>query len=182
MDDRAWGDHALMLSLQAVRKHATLVFIKPDAIVRGLTGAVMTRLDELRLQIVGAKMIKVSRELAEEHYEALREKPFFEELIQHSCGTLHGIEYVLALVYFGEDAISKVRQVAGATNPEKAEPTSLRGALGRMTTAGIMENVLHASSDERDAEREIKLWFRPEELVMALYPTAESDRKALTWA
>ena len=166
----------------AAQPQATLVIIKPDAICRGLTGAVITRLEELRLQLIGAKIVRVSRELAEEHYKALREKPFFGELIQHICGTLHNVEVVPVLVYYGEDAIARVRQVVGATHPEKAEPTSLRGAFGRMTTAGIMENVIHSSSDEPDAVREIKLWFRPEELVVKLYPTTESARRALQWA
>lgn len=166
-------------------QQATLVIVKPDAIRRGLTGEVLSRLDALGLDVVGAKALRVSRELAQEHYQHLREKPFFGELLEHLCGTLHQVSFVLALVYCGEGAIAKVRQVAGATNPEAAEPTSIRGALGRMTTKGVMENVLHASSDEREAEREIKLWFRPEELLQALYPTRTVDvpnATRLVWA
>jgi len=150
---------------------ATLVLIKPDAIKRGLTGDVLSRLDELRLQVIGAKAVKVSQGFAEEHYKPLRGKPFYDELIRYICGELHGVESILALVYCGPDAIARVRQLAGATNPEQAEPTSIRGAFGRLTTSGLMENVLHASSDEHEAEREIKLWFRPEELLVSLYPT-----------
>jgi nucleoside-diphosphate kinase len=163
-------------------RQATLVIIKPDALCRGLAGAVITRLEGLHLQMIGAKVTRVSRELAEEHYKALRGKPFFGELIQHICGTLHNVEVVPVFVYYGEDAIARVRQVVGATNPEKAEPTSLRGAFGRMTTAGIMENVIHSSSDEQDAVREIKLWFRPEELIVKLYSTKEGARRGLEWA
>lgn len=147
-----------------MRDEATLVLIKPDAIARGLTGAVLTRLDQLGLRVIGAKAVRVSRRLAAEHYQALRGKPFFEGLIQHITGQLHGVNYVLALVYAGPGAIARVRRAAGATNPEQADPASLRGRFGR-NTAGVMENVLHASSDAREAEREIALWFRPGELL-----------------
>ncbi len=152
-------------------EQATLVLIKPDAIQRQLSGLVLARLAEAKLAMLGAKAARVSRPLAEEHYRPLREKPFFGELIQYLCGQLHGVDHVLALVYRGEEAIAKIRQLAGATNPERADPTTIRGAYGRVTTQGVMENVLHPASDEREAEREIKLWFRPEELLVAPYPT-----------
>ena len=145
----------------------SLVLIKPDAIKRKLTGAVLSRLDELDLKLTGAKVVRVGRELAEEHYKPLRSKPFFGELIQYLCGQLHGVDYVLALVYAGPEAVVRIRQLAGATNPEAAEPTTIRGAYGRLTTKGWMENVLHASSDEQEASREIALWFRSEELLSA---------------
>ena len=144
---------------------STLVLIKPDTIRRGLTGAVLSRLDALQLEIIGAKVMRVSQELAEEHYKHIREKPFFRETVDHLRGKLHGVDAVLAFVYWGPDAIERVRITMGATHPEKAAPTSIRGALGRMTTGGLMENVLHASSDPADAEREIRLWFQPHELL-----------------
>lgn len=144
---------------------ATLVLIKPDAIKKGLTGAVLARLDELQLEIVGVKVTRVARALAEEHYKHIRSKPFFEETVQHLMGALHGVETILAFVYWGPDAIERVRRVTGATNPEKAEPRTIRGAFGRNLSTGLMENVIHASSDPVEAEREIALWFRPEELL-----------------
>ncbi len=143
----------------------TLVIIKPDAIKKGLMGAAISRLEPLQLEIVAAKVVHVSRVLAEEHYMHIRSKPFFEETVQHLQGVLHGIPYVLALVLRGERAIERVRQVTGATHPEKADPMSIRGSLGRMHTSGLMENVIHASSDAVEAEREIRLWFKPEELA-----------------
>jgi len=161
---------------------ATLVLIKPDAIARGLVGAVVSRLETLPLALIGAKVAAVSRELAEAHYQALRSEPFFEDLIEHIRGQLHQADYVLALVYAGAGAVAKVRQLAGATNPEQADLTSLRGALGRITTAGVMENVIHASSDDREAEREIKLWFRPDELLGPLYPTKTVPGQIKVWA
>lgn len=148
-----------------MKDQATLVVIKPDAIKRGLAGAVLGRLEQLRLEIVAAKAVRVSRELAETHYRHLREKPFFEELLQHIQGKLHDVPYVLAFVFWGPDAVARVRQMMGATHPEKADPLSIRGSLGRMTTQGWMENILHASENEVEAEREIRLWFTPGELL-----------------
>jgi len=145
----------------------TLVIIKPDGLKKSLTGNILTRLSETKLRIVGAKVVKVSRKMAEEHYAHLKEKPFFQEVIKYLMGDLHGKQYsrVLALAYGGKNAIEKVRQLAGTTNPEEADPTSIRGQYGRLTTTGLFENVLHCSADEKDATREIKLWFKPEEIV-----------------
>lgn len=149
----------------------TLVIIKPDGLKKSLTGNILTRLSETKLEIIAAKIVRVSRELAEEHYSHLKEEPFFEELIRYIQGELHQRKKVMAMVYWGEEAIRKVREVAGATNPEEANPTSIRGQYGRITTKGLYENVLHASANPEDAEREIKLWFRPDEIIFDLYPT-----------
>ena len=151
-------------------EQATLVLIKPDAIQRGLAGAAFSRLEPLQLDIIGAKVVRVNQALAEEHYKQIREKPFFRETVEHLRGKLHGVSYVLAFVLWGPDAIERVRQVTGATNPEKADPMSVRGALGRITSGGVMENVMHASSDPVEAEREIRLWFTPGELLRELTP------------
>lgn len=168
------------------KSQQTLVIIKPDGLKKSLTGNILTRLSETKLRIIGAKVVRVSRELAEKHYAHLKNKPFYEEVIKYICGELHGEPYcrVLALVYRGEDAIEKVRQLAGATNPELAEPTSIRGQYGRLTTAGLFENVLHCSADEEEAEREIKLWFEPDEIVDEIYPTIEVEAKGkkIIWA
>ena len=155
----------------------TLVIIKPDGLKKSLTGNILTRLSEAKLRIVGAKVVRVSRELAERHYAHLKEKPFFEGVIKYICGEVYGEQYkrVLALVYEGDDAIEKVRKLAGSTNPEIAEPTSIRGQYGRLTSAGLFENVLHCSSNAEDAEREIKLWFQPEEIVDGIYPVTEVE-------
>jgi nucleoside-diphosphate kinase len=150
-----------------------LILIKPDGLKKSLTGNILTKLSEAKLVIIGSKVVKVSRELAEEHYKQLKGKPFFEELIQYIQGNLHGEPYnrVLAFVYQGEDAIQKLRRLAGATNPEEADPISIRGAYGRITTKGLYENVIHCSSEPLEAEREIKLWFEPQEIVENVYPT-----------
>ncbi len=154
-----------------------LVLIKPDGLKKSLTGNILTKLSEARLVIIGAKIVQVSRGLAEEHYKHLKAKPFFEDLILYIQGKHHNCERVMALVYQGPDAIDLVRYIGGATNPEEADPTSIRGAYGRITTKGVYENVIHASSDPIEAEREIKLWFKPEEIVFPLYPTQKVVKK-----
>jgi len=151
----------------------TLVLIKPDGMKRRLAGPVIGKLEEANLILIGAKVVKVSIELAREHYAAHVDKPFFKELLDYITGKLHGAPYdrVLALVYEGDDAIKKIRALSGATNPEKAEPNTIRGMYGRITTGNLMENVLHASANSIEAEREIKLWFTPQEIVHQIYPT-----------
>ncbi|MCU0651374.1 MAG: nucleoside-diphosphate kinase [Candidatus Omnitrophica bacterium] len=163
---------------------ATLILVKPDGLKKSLTGNILTRLSETKLEIVASKMSRVSKQLAEEHYKHLKDKPFFKELIQYLQGELHDRRKVMALVYYGEDAITKCRQLAGATNPEEAESTSIRGSYGRITTAGVYENVIHVSSNPSEAEREIKLWFKPEEIIVDLYPAKdviEEKRKTKGW-
>ena len=145
----------------------TLILIKPDGIFRRLSGIVIDRLDAADLQMVAAKMVGVSEDLAQAHYAEHVGKPFYPGLIRYIRGEFHGLKdhRVLAMVYRGENAIAKVRQVAGATNPEQAAPGTIRGSFGRITTAGQFENVLHASAHAADARREIDLWFKPEEIL-----------------
>lgn len=150
----------------------TLVLIKPDGLKKSLTGNILTRLSETKLDIVGAKIVRVSRDLAEEHYKALKGKPFFDDLLKYIMGEYHK-KKVMALVYWGEDAINKVRELCGKTNPEEADSVSIRGAYGRITTAGVYENAIHASANLEDAEREIKLWFQPDEIIVDIYPVTE---------
>lgn len=162
----------------------TLVLIKPDGLKKSLTGNILTRLSETKLEIVATKITRVSRELAEEHYRHMRDKPFFKALIKYIRGELHDRKKVLAMVYWGEDAIKKVRRLTGATNPEEADAVSIRGAYGRITTKGIYENVIHTSTDEKEAEREIKLWFKPDEIIVKFYPVkevVEKEAKRKVW-
>lgn len=163
----------------------TLIIIKPDGLVKSLTGNILSRLSEAKLTIMGAKVVHVSREMAAKHYEHLKDKPFFEELIDYIVGDVHQTRRVLALVYQGEDAIVKIRDIVGDTDPEKANPVTIRGAYGRITTSGVFENVVHASSSPEDAEKEIKLWFEPNEIVEDLYPVKEitlNNVKKIVWA
>lgn len=150
----------------------TLILIKPDGLKKSLTGNILTRLSETKLEIVAAKMVRVSRELAAVHYEHLKDKPFFEDVLKYLMGEFHDRRKVMALVYYGEDAIKKCRQLAGVTNPEEADSTSIRGSYGRITTRGVYENVIHVSANAPDAEREIKLWFDPDEVIVDSYPVS----------
>ena len=164
---------------------ATLVLIKPDGLKKSLTGNILTRLSETKLEIVAAKMVRVSKALAEEHYRHLKDKPFFKEIVQYLQGDLHDRKKVMALIYWGDEAIKKCRDLAGATNPEEAESTTIRGSYGRITTSGVYENVIHVSSNDSEAEREIKLWFKPSEIIVDLYPVKEitqKETKSKIWA
>jgi nucleoside-diphosphate kinase len=171
----------------AVAIEQLLILIKPDGMKKSLTGNILTKLSEARMVIIGAKAVKVSKDLAEAHYYQLKDKPFFRELVDYIQGKVYGEPWdrVLAFVYQGEDAIARMRKIAGATNPEEADPISIRGAYGRITTKGVYENVVHCSSEPSEAEREIKLWFKPEEIVKPIYPTkkitAEKEEKII-WA
>ena len=154
----------------------SLVLIKPDGIVKQLTGDIISKLAETGLKIIGAKVVQVNEELAEEHYQHLKEEKFFDELISYIMGEYH-TKSVLAIVYQGEDSCRKIRKVVGVTNPEIADPTSIRGKYGRITQAGVFENVVHASESHGEAKREIKLWFRPNELLYTIYPTELKEVK-----
>ena len=154
-----------------MENQATLIVVKPDGLKRSLTGNILTRLSETKLEIVAAKMVRVTRELAAEHYQHLRDKPFFDDVLRYLMGEYHDRRKVMALVYWGEGAITKCRSLAGATNPEEADSVSIRGSFGRITTRGVYENVVHVSANPEDAEREIKLWFDPEEIIVYLYHT-----------
>lgn len=164
---------------------ATLVIIKPDGLKKSLTGNILSRLSETKLKIIGSKTVKVDITLAGKHYHHLEKEPFYPELTKYITGELHGENRVMALIYWGEEAISKVRGIAGATNPEEADPVSIRGAYGRILTTGLFENVIHASSSKEESEREIKLWFEPSDIVYPLYPVKEvifEKGKKETWA
>ncbi|MCQ9204978.1 MAG: nucleoside-diphosphate kinase [Omnitrophica bacterium] len=162
-----------------MKEEATLVIIKPDGLKKSLTGNILSRLSESKLKIIGARILKVDIALANEHYRHLQKEPFYPELTKYITGQLHGENRVMALVYFGEGAITKVRELAGATNPEEADPVSIRGAFGRILTTGLFENVIHASSSNEESEREIKLWFGPDEIVQELYPVKEINPESL---
>ena len=153
--------------------------------VKSLPGYLLTRLSETGLKLIAARVVAVSRKLAEEHYKDHRKKFFFEEIVQYLSGRLHGDNKVLAFVYYGDNAIKRARALAGATNPEAADPKSVRGSCGRITTKGIYENVLHVSSTRKECERELKLWFNPDEIYVKLYKTKVlkgQDKTKRVWA
>ena len=159
-----------------MKEEKALVIIKPDGLVKSLTGNIISVLSESKLKIVGAKIVKVSKELAEQHYSNLKpaltkkhgeEKAntIFENILKYMQGEFH-TPRVFAMVYSGENAIEKIRKLAGETNPEKAHPTTLRGKYGRLNSqTQVMENVIHCSDSPENAKKEIDLWFKPEEVV-----------------
>ncbi|AIF69350.1 nucleoside diphosphate kinase [Palaeococcus pacificus DY20341] len=136
----------------------TLVIIKPDAVVRGLIGEIISRLEKKGLRIVGMKMIHIDRELAEKHYAEHKGKPFFEPLIDYVTKAPS-----VVMVVEGRYAISVVRKMAGATDPKDAEPGTIRGDYG-LDVGDAIYNVIHASDSEESAKREIELYFKDEEL------------------
>jgi len=134
----------------------TLVLIKPDAMQRGLAGEVLSRLERRGLRIVGLKLLEVDRVLAERHYGEHVGKPFYEGLVAYitSCP-------IVAAVFEGTDAVEAVRNTMGSTNPRLAAPGTIRGDLG----LEIGRNLIHGSDSRESAERELGLFFRPDELV-----------------
>ena len=90
------------------------MIVKPDGLIKSLTGDVLSRLSKTGLRIIGSKVIKVGQDLANTHYQHLKDKPFFPELIRYITGGLHGENRVMSLIYYGKGAIEKVRQIAGS--------------------------------------------------------------------
>ncbi len=159
-------------------KEPALVLIKPDGISKALVGNVFLKFAQSDLEIVAVRMAEASRSLAEKHYKHLRGKPFFDEIVDYLAGEYHKNSGLIAVIYYGSKAIQKCRQIAGATNPEEAAPQTIRGSFGRITTKGVFENVVHVSSDKEEAEREIKLWFEPDEILVELYPAKTKNMNA----
>lgn len=143
-----------------------LVLIKPDAMVKNLAGNIISELYNLNLKMIGLKLVNVQKELAEQHYEEHKDKPFFEKLVKHITGELHNNENVIAIAYQGENAVQKIRKAAGKTHPEQADFNSIRGKYGRLhSETDCFENVMHASDSPENAEKEISLWFDEKELI-----------------
>lgn len=128
----------------------TFVIIKPDAVKRNLTGVILTEYESNDLHLLKLKMLNATPEILKQHYAEHVEKPFYSDLEQFMLsGPL------VAMVLEGEDAIGKVRKLNGATNPENAEPQSIRGKYGKTTTV----NCVHGSDSLKSSQREIEIWF-----------------------
>jgi nucleoside-diphosphate kinase len=132
------------------------MIVKPDGVQRGRVGAVIERFERRGLKIVGLKMIQVSRELAEQHYAEHRGKPFFEGLV----GFITSSPVVVGVLE-GPSAIDVVRATVGATNPATSAPGTIRADFGLT----IGRNLIHASDGPDAAQREVSLFFSPDELV-----------------
>jgi nucleoside-diphosphate kinase len=134
----------------------TLVLVKPDGVQRGLAGEVISRLERRGLHLVGMKLVRVSRELAERHYAEHRAKPFFGELVDFITSAP-----VVAMVWEGPGAVSLVRATMGATDPAASAPGTIRGDLA----LSIGQNVVHGSDSAPRAAEEVELFFDAGELV-----------------
>ncbi len=134
----------------------TFLAIKPDGVQRGLVGEIISRYESKGFTLVGMKFMKVSRELAESHYDVHKERPFFAGLVEFITSGP-----VVAMVWEGEGVVAAARKIIGATNPLTAEPGTIRGDFG----VDIGRNIIHGSDAVETAQREVSLWFSNDELV-----------------
>ena len=134
----------------------TLIILKPDAVQRSLMGRILTRFEEKGFQVVGAKFMKISQDLASKHYESHKGKKFYDGLVRFMTGSP-----VLVLALRGVNAIEISRKMMGATFGSKAEPGTIRGDFGVSNSF----NLIHGSDSPEAAKRELELFFRPDELV-----------------
>ncbi|HAZ45598.1 MAG TPA: nucleoside-diphosphate kinase [Cyanobacteria bacterium UBA11371] len=134
----------------------TFLAVKPDGVQRQLVGEIVRRFETKGFTLVGLKLMHVSRELAEQHYDVHRERPFFASLVDFITSGP-----VVAMVWEGEGVVASARKIIGATNPLTAEPGTIRGDFG----VSIGRNLIHGSDAIETARREVSLWFKDEELV-----------------
>jgi nucleoside-diphosphate kinase len=136
----------------------TLSIIKPDAVARNIIGKIYSRFEDQGLQIVAAKMVRLTREQAEVFYAVHRERPFYEELIAYMTSGP-----VMVQVLEGEDAIAKNREIMGATDPKKAAPGTIRADFAESVT----NNAVHGSDASGNRRPRNRLLLRPVRPVSA---------------
>lgn len=134
----------------------TFLMIKPDGVQRGLVGDIIKRFETKGFTLVGLKFMAVSRELAEQHYDVHKERPFFQGLVDFITSSP-----VVAMVWEGDGVVASARRLIGATNPLTSEPGTIRGDYGIQ----VGRNLIHGSDAIETAQREIALWFSDDELV-----------------
>ena len=128
----------------------TYVMIKPDGVARQLIGSIVARFEARGFNLIQARLLNVSRAMAEEHYGEHKEKPFFGELVDFITSGP-----VFAMVWEGDNAVKTVRKMVGSTNPQEAESGTIRGDFA----LSIANNIIHASDSTESAAREIKIFF-----------------------
>jgi len=128
----------------------TFFMIKPDGVQRNLIGQIISRVESKGFNITKIKMMTISKELAEEHYEEHKDKPFFGDLVSFITSGP-----VVAMQIEGEDVVLQIRNIMGATNPNESTPGSIRGDLA----TELDKNVVHGSDSDESAERELSLFF-----------------------
>lgn len=134
----------------------TFAMVKPDGVERGLIGEVIKRIEQKGFRLVGLKMMVISEELARKHYAEHQDKSFFPELVAFITSGP-----VVAMVWEGNGVIAALRSMMGKTNPLEAMPGTIRGDLA----VNVSQNIIHGSDSQESAEREIALFFKPEEIV-----------------
>ncbi|MFC3882724.1 nucleoside-diphosphate kinase [Bacillus songklensis] len=134
----------------------TFLMVKPDGVQRNIIGEIVSRFERKGFQLVGAKLMQISPELAQQHYGEHKEKPFFDNLVSFITSGP-----VFAMVWQGDDVIATARQMMGKTNPKEALPGTIRGDYGLV----VDKNIIHGSDAPESAAREIGLFFKEEELV-----------------
>lgn len=134
----------------------TLIILKPDAVQRNLCGQIIDRFEKKGLQIVGVKFMKIAKSLAETHYAPHKGKPFYDGLVSFMTSSP-----VVVIAFEGKDAITISRKMMGATFGSKAEPGTIRGDFGVSNSF----NLIHGSDSVESAQRELGLFFKPDELV-----------------
>ncbi|MFH0798217.1 MAG: nucleoside-diphosphate kinase [Candidatus Woesearchaeota archaeon] len=144
---------------------ATLVLVKPDGVMRGLIGEIIKRFEQRGLKIAGIKMMRIDPGFAKEHYVEHVGKAFYKGLEEFITSGP-----VVAIVVEGVDAVELVRKIVGATEPKSALPGTIRGDFAHVSYSHADEkkisikNLVHASGNKKDAEREVNLWFSIEDL------------------
>ncbi len=133
----------------------SLVLIKPDAMQRGLAGAIISRLEETGLKLVAMKMLHLDKALAQRHYAVHKDKPFFDSLVNYITSAP-----IIALILEGENTVELTRKIMGSTDPAKAEAGTIRGDFG----LDIERNSIHGSDSTETATEEIKLLFHEDEI------------------
>ncbi len=133
----------------------TFLAVKPDGVQRGLVGTIISRFESKGFKLIALKMVKVSPDLAEKHYGEHKERPFFPGLVQFITS-----DPVVAMVWEGKGVIAAARKIIGATNPLNADNGTIRGEFG----IDVGRNIIHGSDALDTAEREIALWFSPDEI------------------
>ncbi len=131
------------------------IMIKPDGVQRGICGEIISRFEKKGYKLMAMKLYSPTKELLEEHYKDLKEKPFFPKLVNYML-----MGPVICMIWQGKDAVKTGRKMLGATNPLNSEPGTIRGDYCIETG----RNVIHGSDSVESAEREIKLWFKDEEI------------------
>jgi nucleoside-diphosphate kinase len=134
----------------------TFLMVKPDGVQRQLIGDIVSRFERKGLQLVGAKLMTIPVELAEQHYGEHKGKPFYDELVSFITSGP-----VFAMVWQGENVVELSRKMMGKTNPKDAEPGTIRGDYSMF----VSKNIIHGSDSVESADREISLFFNQNELV-----------------